>query len=606
MANIKLTEHTIRNLATDQSFQRGEEYYDDGAVSKLIQRDHTLTTQVEGSEYDPYDVTIHLHNGGVASADCSCPYDWGGYCKHIVAAMLAYVRNPSEVDYQESITNLLENLDRSQLLTLLKKRLEVEPRLADWIEAEISVLKATAKPDNKEKTKRRTLVDPEPFRRKAQRVLRGGSKRRGYWDDYDSIDDTDELEKLVESASPFLEAGDGQNALRVLEPIADIFVKDWMHYRYGHYDEDMYLLFSNLGNLFAEAILSTDLSQNERKVCMTTLQGWQDELDQYGVDDAFWIAIGAANQGWDDPNLQKVLKGESKEDGWEKDDRWDDEELTEVRLRVLERQERTDEYLNLAMATSGKSQYATMLVKLGDVDKAVTFGMKEFDLPKNALDLAKVLKDHNHLDESLKIGEAGLKLRKDDSEDYHESVTSLAHWLRDFSGGLGKGKLALESAKVAFMESLTLEDYKSVKDYAGKKWDHIRPELLTQLATAEHAHERTEIYLFEEMVGEAVQSIGDKDYFARDDTLMKVAEMAVTSHSDWVIEKCCEKAESIMDSGQAKYYKKVVSWLQPVHRAHYAQARDEEWSRYLEGLISKHERKYKLRPLLEGMRVKKD
>ncbi|MBF0290149.1 MAG: hypothetical protein HQM14_20220 [SAR324 cluster bacterium] len=79
--------------------------------------------------------------------------------------------------------------------------------------------------------------------------------------------------------------------------------------------------------------------------------------------------------------------------------------------------------------------------------------------------------------------------------------------------------------------------------------------------------------------------------------------MAVASHPDWVINKCRKQAESIMDGGKAKYYESVVSRLQLVHQAHRIQNRDEEWSRYLEGLISKHVRKYKLRPFLEQMRV---
>lgn len=206
MAKTNLTESTIRNLASSQSFQRGEDYYHSDAVSNIIQRANTLTAQVEGSEYDPYEVTINLHDGGIASAVCNCPYDWGGYCKHIVAVLLTCVHNPNDVDQRAPITDLLENLDRSQILELLKKRLGVEPRLANWIEVEISVAEATTKPNKQEETQRRTLVNPEPIRRQAQNILRSG-RRRGYWDDYDSCGDSDELQRLVESATPFLEAG---------------------------------------------------------------------------------------------------------------------------------------------------------------------------------------------------------------------------------------------------------------------------------------------------------------------------------------------------------------------------------------------------------------
>ena len=603
MTKTKLTENIIQSLATSQSFQRGEEYFHTDAVSTLVQRDDILTARVEGSEYDPYEVSIHLHDGGVAKADCSCPYDWGGYCKHIVAVMLACVHNPDNVDQRESISNILKNLDQSQLLALLKKRMEIEPRLADWIEAEISISKVSSKQKKKGKSKRRTLVDPEPIRRQAQNLLRGSGKRRDYWDDYESSDNTDELQRLVESSVPFLESGDGRNALQILEPIADTFVSDWTDYRYGHDDEDMYLLFSDLGNLFAEAILSADLSKDERRKWSFTFQEWQEELDKYGVDVAFLVAIDAANQGWDDNYLQEILKGKHNNRDWKEDACWYDELLTEVQLRILERQGRTEEYLNLAKAADEKHHYAIMLVKLDRIDEAVAFGRKEFELPSEALDLAKVLQEFDHHEEAMIIGNTGLYFTGENKEDYHDTVVPLAHWLRDFAGGLGEGELAFRAAEAAFLESLTLEDYKSVKVFAEEEWDKIRPSLLEYLAVSEHEGDRTEIYLFEKMVDEAVQSIDDKEHYVRDDTLKKVSELAVASHPDWVIKKCCKRAESIMDGGKAKYYEFVVSWLRPVQQAHRIQERDQEWSLYLERLIAKHIRKYKLRPLLEGMRV---
>ncbi|MFQ6016281.1 MAG: SWIM zinc finger domain-containing protein, partial [Anaerolineae bacterium] len=88
----KLTEYTVRHLATDQSFSRGEDYYHSGAVLEVLRRGDMLSAEVEGTSYEPYQVTIRLDGGGVADAECSCPYDWGGYCKHIVAVLLTYVR----------------------------------------------------------------------------------------------------------------------------------------------------------------------------------------------------------------------------------------------------------------------------------------------------------------------------------------------------------------------------------------------------------------------------------------------------------------------------------------------------------------------------------
>ena len=94
-ALVNLTEATIRQYASQESFQRGREYYEEGAVFSATQRGNQLLAAVQGSEYLPYRVCITLEPGALAQATCSCPYDWGGYCKHTVAALLTFIHPPS-------------------------------------------------------------------------------------------------------------------------------------------------------------------------------------------------------------------------------------------------------------------------------------------------------------------------------------------------------------------------------------------------------------------------------------------------------------------------------------------------------------------------------
>jgi uncharacterized Zn finger protein len=94
----KLTEAIIRQHASSDSFQRGREYYGQGAVVRVVRRGQQLQAEVEGSQYEPYRVQITCDAGGIAQAICSCPYDWGGWCKHIVATLLAAVHDPAQID----------------------------------------------------------------------------------------------------------------------------------------------------------------------------------------------------------------------------------------------------------------------------------------------------------------------------------------------------------------------------------------------------------------------------------------------------------------------------------------------------------------------------
>ncbi len=399
MTEPAIAEATMHALFDAKIFDRGLSYYRSGAVSALVRRGDMLSADVHGSEFEPYRVEIALHNSGVAHAKCSCPYDYSDYCKHIAAVLIKLAREPEAVIERPTIAALLHELSRDALEGLLLKRLEADPSLTSWIEAELAL-----SPHAKKEKGGRPAVDPEPFREHARLLLAGGRRRRGYWDDYRSSGNVEELHRLVEKAVPFLELGDGANALRVLEAIAETFVENW--FEYSDYDEDMYLLFDDLGRLMAEAALMSDLTLDQRDDLADKVREWQRRLDDYGAGDGFEVAIRALENGWDEPGLEAVMNGEGKvwplcgtEDETGRD-------LTIVRLRVLEAFGRDQDYLNLAHAAGEFASYAEHLVKLSRVAEAVEFGLAAFRSPDDALALAKALRQADSHDEALKIAES--------------------------------------------------------------------------------------------------------------------------------------------------------------------------------------------------------
>jgi uncharacterized Zn finger protein len=601
MVNRPITERTIRALATPESFARGRSYFDDGAVSDLVRRGDRLTAEVQGSEFTPYQVSIRLHDGGVAKARCSCPYDWGGYCKHIVAVLLKFADETTHVIERKPLAALLRGLDQTQLLELLEKRAESDPELAAWIEAELATRVELSSPHDEEPIRRRTPVDPEPVREHARNLL-AKRQRRSYWDGYRSSGDMEELQRLVEKAVPFLEIGDGSNALRILEPIAAAFVDGWLKHSFGS-DEHMYELFADLGRLMAEAALMSQISADERAALGETLEDWQDRLEEYGVDEGFHVAIRALQTGWNAPGLAAVMAGEGKT--WPPSGRgdWLDDQLTAARLRVLAACGRTQEYLNLAGAARAHTGYAVMLVKLDRIPEAVTYALKSFRKPDEALALAIALRDAVAHDDALQIAEAGLRLASDNDNEGNGSVIALAHWLRDYAGGIGKPALALKAAHTAFEHSLSLEDFGAVKLWAGDAWGVMRKDLLAHLARAPHAYDRTRIYLSEGLIDDAVRSVGDRfGYSAHDETLMRLAAAAHTSHPEWVIRLAMGQAANIMDANRAGHYELAVQWLEKAALAYEVLGSEDDWRACLDDLIDRHRRKYKLRPLLEALR----
>ena len=136
-----ITEGLIRQYATDKSFERGSEYYEWGSVLSVTLRGSRLFAEVQGSDCDPYQVCVPLDAGDLTSTECTCPYEWEGVCKHIVAALLTCIRDPDLVNERPSIESLIAPLSSDQLKALLVSLVERAPALAEVIDEHCSSLR---------------------------------------------------------------------------------------------------------------------------------------------------------------------------------------------------------------------------------------------------------------------------------------------------------------------------------------------------------------------------------------------------------------------------------------------------------------------------------
>jgi uncharacterized Zn finger protein len=259
---------------------------------------------------------------------------------------------------------------------------------------------------------------------------------------------------------------------------------------------------------------------------------------------------------------------------------------------VLERRRRHEEYLRLSEAAGETTGHSIMLARLGRAKEAVEYGFEHLYTPDEALAVAGALREQGELEEALRIGEHGLSLdgRKG----------SLALWLRDLAGGMGRTGLALKAAAVAFRADPDLASYRRVRELAGEHWPEHRTELLDYLRRSMTYYPRghVEVFLHEDLIQDAIDTVEESP---SGDLLGQVADAAIESNPDWVIKTCCKKAEEIMDEGRSRHYDEAVHWLARARDAYLADGRSEEWQAYLDELIGRHQRKYKLRPMLEDL-----
>ncbi|MGM0411365.1 MAG: SWIM zinc finger family protein, partial [Bacillota bacterium] len=109
-SNLKFTKEILKNLANQQSFQKGINYYENNMVNNPIIDDNTIKAEVYGSHASTYEVEINIKNPLINH--CTCPYDWGGVCKHIIALGLTWLNHKEKFrDLKEQKNNLKTELE---------------------------------------------------------------------------------------------------------------------------------------------------------------------------------------------------------------------------------------------------------------------------------------------------------------------------------------------------------------------------------------------------------------------------------------------------------------------------------------------------------------
>ncbi|MXV60963.1 hypothetical protein GS429_02570 [Natronorubrum sp. JWXQ-INN-674] len=111
---------TLRSMTEPGRYDRGERYYNHGAVTDIERVDDRLRATVQGSR--PYTVEVTLSNGSYMEGQCSCPDD-AVPCKHIVAAVLAS-GDVEAVGEGRSIEEVLETATPDELRAFLRTRAE--------------------------------------------------------------------------------------------------------------------------------------------------------------------------------------------------------------------------------------------------------------------------------------------------------------------------------------------------------------------------------------------------------------------------------------------------------------------------------------------------
>jgi uncharacterized Zn finger protein len=280
----QITRDWIRGHTTAQSFERGREYSRNGSVVSVVVREGELTARVWGSAFEPYYVEAQLTDHDVNHVYCSCPYDWGGWCKHIVAVLLILMETPEVVEERPSLKSLIGGMNRDQLAGLVLHLAKDIPEFVDGVERYLEGHPTSGTPS----------VDPQRIRRRVIGILHsldGMRRSEAYWHVGEVIG---QVGSVLQEAWDLMNEGDEESALVVLEAITDEYVKGWT----GLDDSDGYAggFFQELDEAWTNVAWLVEMSEPEREGWARKLEAWQAELDAYGIG-VFHEALEALEEG---------------------------------------------------------------------------------------------------------------------------------------------------------------------------------------------------------------------------------------------------------------------------------------------------------------------
>lgn len=554
-----ISRHLIQQNTTEQIFERGETYYQEGAVHNTTREGKTLKAHVEGSQYKPYHVIVTFDKLGIKAISCTCPYDYSGYCKHQVAVMLAYLDNPKQFTLLLPIEDVLKSVSSDELQTHVLQLLKEKPELASWFRQHIDSMPPVAEIPQQ---KRKTPVDTKRYRQEIRRVVQSIDYHRHWEAIWDTIS---ALENAHKKAQTFLKVAEFDNALALMRVFGDEVI---LKYEEIESEDQLANFLESWSDDLTEAVMAAELSDDEQKELLEQLHEWDAMLNSYALDDLLINSIRICEQGITADSDIPLSP-----------------ELVEAQLNVLEQRGDTEQYLEMCLKHDAHYRYAACLIGRNRIEEAMNYALKQSMLAQEHLWLAQKLREHGYVDEAYEIGMKGL--------DAPGQRYQLAQWIAELAEAAGRINDAKRAWQIAFKELPSLEHYQTLKRLSGDEWNTIQEKLLAHIRNTTHTNILIEILIEENRIEEAIHHWDEDRHYSGYELLEKLVNASQETHPDWAIKKSLSQARALINKA-SKYYPRAVQWLKKVKAIYESHDRQKEWHQCIADIRSTHGRKYSL------------
>lgn len=442
----------LRELAGGRSYSRGEEYFEDGLVGPIVEKNGTICAKVHGSHIYQVRLSLSEINGKLSvTHSCTCPVGRDGdFCKHCVALGLAWLGKRAEVTEtyggeeppskknavsSKDIRKWLELQDQNTVLDMLMSHVESDNFLRQELVLKIAKDYACG-------------IDLAAYRTAIRNACHAG----GYLDYGDVFDYSEGVSEVVSGIERLFKEGFvGETIILceyALERLGGVVEQadDSDGYLGSEIERllELHLKASKKGkpepDALAERLLRYELAWGGYDMFYDAVNTYRDVLGKQGLAtyrrlvEKEWQSIPAKAPG-------------SRDSGWNS------------RYSGITR----------IMETLAKAE--------GDVDALIAIKRRDLGASWNYLSIAEICRAAKRHDEALDWAEKGLVAFKDNPDNR----------LRDFIAEEYHRRRRYDDAYrlywIQFSERPGLESYKKLLDYSRKinKVDAVRDEALAWL-----------------------------------------------------------------------------------------------------------------------------
>ena len=555
-----LKESQVRSLATEKSFERGQRYYRNGTISNPTLQGNRLWANCEGSM--TYYPSATLGPQGVEASDCTCPYDWGGLCKHQVALLLTYIHDHQSFHRVPPMSDLLAQRSREELVDLIDRMVQRHPDLLDWVDRPTAAAGETPNLDH--------------YRRAVERVFHNHQ---------DMYAMAEALGALVDQADALTQLGDWANAGDIYQLLLEAANEEYddsvLEIDYdGKVGSVIQAIAEGLGDSLRE--VQGDMSRR-RLWIETCLDAVFKDLELGGIDYAYPAQEALLEHGtdedwaWVEGQIRQAIQG----GGRRRYSPWSQEHLVKL-LTQRAKQRGTTDVGSLVLDLGTPRQQASYYLQRGQFDEALTLARQHLlTMPGGVIALADDLLEADQPELALAL----VQESQQQQDNYHYGDWLLTFWKRH-----GTPDQVVEAQYDRLKQRFTLADYQELQTLAVSlgQWDVLRQQIVAQLQQSQRINALMEIALLEQDWQAAVGYLTQGNLLHKKTYSLRVAQAIEAHEPEAAITLYQEAAERAISNRGRENYQRAADYLTRMKRLSEGVGQTQRFSQYLQTLRDQH------------------